>query len=129
MKYTVIAVIFAGVLISAAILLSGKDGASTYPADSKNVSIVNGKQVIEITAKGGYFPRQSSAQANIPTILKLATTGTFDCSSAIRIPSLNYSANLKPSGVTEIEIPAQQAGSTIQGLCAMGMYNFTISFN
>jgi hypothetical protein len=50
-------------------------------------------------------------------------------SSAVFIPSLNYRKNLQPSGVTEIEVPPQKAGTTLQGLCAMGMYNFTIKYN
>lgn len=36
--------------------------------------------------------------------------------------------NLPPSGTTDIEIPPQKAGAVVQGLCAMGMYNFSIKF-
>jgi hypothetical protein len=41
---------------------------------------------------------------------------------------MNYQKNLPPSGVTEIEIPPQEAGSTFEGLCGMGMYGFEIAF-
>jgi plastocyanin domain-containing protein len=58
----------------------------------------------------------------------MQTTGTFDCSSTLNIPSLNYQKNLPATGVTEIEIPPQPAGSTIEGLCGMGMYKFEIAF-
>lgn len=96
---------------------------------ASNVSVVDGKQYIDITAKGGYSPRNTFAQANVPTILKIDTNGTFDCSAAVKIPSLNYYTILPPSGTSEVEIPPQQPGSKIQGLCVMGMYNFSITFN
>lgn len=94
-----------------------------------NVSIVDGKQIIEIDAKGGYNPRKTAAKADIPTVLKIKTSGTFDCSSALVIPSLGYRKNLPPSGEILVDIPLQKAGSAIQGMCAMGMYNFTLDFN
>lgn len=94
-----------------------------------NVSIVDGKQIIEINAKGGYTPRTTTAKAGIPTVIKMTTNGSFDCSSAVSIPSLNYRKNLPQSGETFIDVPAQKAGTKLQGLCAMGMYNFSIYFN
>ncbi len=107
---------------------SGKDVSDTEQAVN-NVSIVNGKQIITINAKGGYSPRVTTAKADIPTVIKVATNGTFDCSSALAIPSIGYRENLSPSGATEIEVPSQKVGTTMQGLCAMGMYNFAIHFN
>jgi plastocyanin domain-containing protein len=96
---------------------------------SNNISIVDGKQIITIDAKGGYSPRVTTARADMPTIIKVATNGTFDCSSALTIPSLGYRTNLPPSGSTDVEVPPQKAGTTITGLCAMGMYNFSVNFN
>lgn len=134
MKATSISIIVAGFLIGVAILgwaillvSSGKTPESNTKAD--NISVVDGKQIIEIGAKGGYAPRVSTAKADIPTILRVQTRGTFDCSSALTIPSIGYRANLPPSGVTEIEVPAQKSGATLQGLCVMGMYNFKVQFN
>lgn len=128
MKATSISIVAAGLLIGGAILLvsSGKTLESNTKAN--NVSIVDGKQIIEIGAKGGYAPKVSTAKADIPTILRVQTRGTFDCSSALAIPSIGYRANLPPSGITEIEVPAQKSGATMRGLCAMGMYNFQIKF-
>jgi len=97
--------------------------------DINNVNIVDGKQVIEINAKGGYSPRITTAKAGIPTVIKMKTNGSFDCSSALVIPSLDYRNNLPLSGETLIDVPAQKAGTKLQGLCAMGMYNFLIEFN
>jgi len=85
------------------------------------------KQIIEITAKGGYNPRVSTAKAGIPTILRINTNGTFDCSSSIRIPSLGISKYLPQSGVTDIDLGINQTG-TLYGSCGMGMYPFQINF-
>lgn len=112
-----------------ALLRSIGTNTGTVANGQSNVSVIDGRQMIEISAKGGYAPRSTAAKAGMPTILNLKTSGTFDCSSAISIPSLGYRASLPPSGVTSVEIPPQPAGTTIKGVCAMGMYNFAVNFN
>jgi plastocyanin domain-containing protein len=92
-----------------------------------NVSIVDGKQIIEIRAKGGYKPTHSVAKAGISTILRLDTNGTFDCSASVRIPSMDISKNLPMSGTTDIDIGIQEVG-LFKGTCGMGMYPFDIKF-
>lgn len=84
-------------------------------------------QIIEITAKGGYSPRKSIAKAGIPTILRFNTNGTFDCSSSVRIPSMNIFKYLPQSGTTDIDLGTQQDG-VLNGSCGMGMYPFEIDF-
>ncbi len=93
-----------------------------------NVNIVDGKQIITITAKGGYSPKTTVAKANIPTVIRMETRSTFDCSSALTIPAVGYRGNLPPSGETDIDIPAQTPGTKINGICSMGMYRFTVNF-
>ena len=88
---------------------------------------MDGKQIIEMTAKGGYEPNKSVAKAGVPTILRFDTNGTFDCSSSVRIPSLNISQNLPISGKTDIDIGVQKVGN-FQGTCGMGMYPFEVKF-
>ncbi|MEI6480056.1 MAG: cupredoxin domain-containing protein [bacterium] len=92
------------------------------------VQIVDGKQIIEVVARGGYNPRDVVAKANIPTILRMKTSGTFDCSAAFVIPSLGIQKMLPQTGVTDIEIPSQTSGSNIAGTCGMGMYRLNINF-
>ncbi|MDO8522581.1 MAG: cupredoxin domain-containing protein [bacterium] len=92
------------------------------------VSIVDGKQIIDISAKGGYSPRVVLARAGIPSVLRVSTRGTFDCSSSLVIPKLQYQKFLSPTGTEEIPISPEQAQGTMQGLCSMGMYNFQIRF-
>lgn len=126
---TIIAVIIGGAFVVGAFVLS--QDKTTAPADvqtENNVTVENGRQIVTISAKGGYLPRISEAKADMPTTLRVDTNGTFDCSASLNIPSMNYQKNLPATGVTDIEIPAQKAGSTFEGLCGMGMYKFQIAF-
>lgn len=123
MKTTAISIVVAAILIGGAVMFSGGS------KDVNNVTTIDGKQIITINAKGGYSPNVTTAKAEMPTVIKVKTRGTFDCSSALTIPKLGYNKTLPPSGETEIEVSPQIAGTTIQGLCAMGMYGFKINFD
>jgi sulfite exporter TauE/SafE/copper chaperone CopZ len=104
------------------------DHSQNYsPVPANNVTIENGKQIVEIKARGGYTPRTSVAKSGLPTILRFNTSNTFDCSSSVRIPSLNISKSLPSSGLTDIELPNSSVG-TLRGTCGMGMYPFEIDF-
>jgi plastocyanin domain-containing protein len=127
MKATIISVIVAVVLIGGAFMLTRSGGDTSQVTNANNVNIVDGKQIIEISAKGGYQPRKSIAKAGIPTIIRFNTKGTFDCSSSVRIPSMNISKSLPQTGSTDIDIGSQKV-ATLQGTCGMGMYPFEVEF-
>ncbi len=111
------------------IFSSGLRKSKTDVVSVNNVSFVNGKQIISVRARGGYSPRVSLARADMPTVLRMETKGTFDCSSALIIPSIDYRGYLPQAGITEIEISPQKSGTTLKGFCAMGMYSFQVKFN
>ena len=92
-----------------------------------NVIIENGKQIIEIDARGGYTPRSSIAKAGLPTIVRFNTSGTFDCSASVRIPSLDIAQVLPQTGETDIDLGTPSLGP-LSGSCGMGMYPFDITF-
>jgi len=149
-KTTIASVIISGALIVGAVIMVGGSEKNNIPNPStktnvdvnakkdtnstsqkttitSNVTIVNGKQIIEINAKGGYYPQRSIAKAGIPTIIRFNTNGTFDCSSSIRIPSINVFKNLSLSGSTDIDVGSNSVG-VLQGSCGMGMYPFAVDF-
>lgn len=109
-------------------VVSAKPGADSGAVAAPTAAIIDGKQIIDISAKGGYSPRVVVAKAGVPTVLRVTTSGTFDCSASVVIPKLSYQKFLQPSGTEDIAISAEQAQGTLQGLCAMGMYNFQIKF-
>lgn len=123
-----IAMFFSGSLNTGGSVGAPRDGVSAEQGGINNVREEGGKQIIEITARGGYSPRVTEAKAGVPTIIRVKTAGTFDCSSALSLPSLGIRINLPPSGTKDIELPLQSSGSVLNGTCAMGMYNFQIQF-
>lgn len=128
---TALAIVFAGILIGGAILVTAPPqggGAGDDAGAQNNVAVENGTQYVDITAKGGYRPRNSTARAGMPTVLRMKTSNTFDCSIALSVPTAGFSEYLPQTGVTEIPLPAQQAGAIVRGTCAMGMYNFSVAF-
>lgn len=127
MKATIISILIALFFIGGALLITNNKSNDSIN-NINNVSIVDGKQIIEINAKGGYQPRKSLAKAGIPTIIRFNTKGTFDCSASIRIPSLGISKLLPQSGKTDIEIENPKSG-VLQGSCGMGMYWFEVEFS
>ena len=117
-------------IILAVVIFNKPEGTNPQTVKaSANVSVEKDNQTITILAKGGYSPRNTNAKAGLATTLKIQTNGTFDCSSALIIPSLKYRKNLPPTGETTVELPPQKPGTTIRGLCSMGMFNFTLNFN
>jgi len=124
-------IITLALMVSIGIIFSGKseNGSDQSAVQSaENVEIKNGVQYITINARGGYLPRISKAQANIPTKLIVKTNGTYDCSLSLVIRSIGYQKILSQTGEEIIDLQTPQAG-TLQGLCGMGMYNFAVNFN
>lgn len=128
-KIFVLSLTAAFVIMLIVLVVQGDPSASGSSPDSAAVaSVADGKQVVEIRAKGGYSPRVTRAKANMPTTIRVTTSGTFDCSSALVIPRIQYQGYLPPSDVTDIPVPPQNSGTVLQGLCAMGMYTFSVIF-
>jgi plastocyanin domain-containing protein len=126
MKSIIFSVLVAIMLVGGAYFITSK-GDDNAGSGGDNVSIVDGKQIIVINAKGGYQPRRSIAKAGLPTVIRFDTRGTFDCSSSVRIPSMKISKFLPQTGSTDIDIGSSTLG-TLSGSCGMGMYPFEVEF-
>lgn len=101
---------------------------STGTQSDQNVTMKDGVQYITINARGGYTPRITTADANIPTKLVVKTNGTYDCSLALVIREIGYQKVLPQTGEELIDLGSPDVG-TLQGMCSMGMYNFSVKFN
>jgi len=126
MNKTVSIIITLGLVIVIGIIFFG--GVENKSVEN-NVEIKNGIQYVTINAKGGYFPKISTAKADIPTKLIIKTNGTYDCSAALVIRSLGFQKILPQTGETEIDLGIPKKGEPLQGICGMGMYSFLINFN
>lgn len=127
MNKTISIIITLGLVIALGILFLESGSKSGEMISGQNVEVKDGVQFINVDAKGGFFPRKSVAKAGIPTILRFNTNGTFDCSSSIRIPSMNISQMLPQTGITDVNL-GNPAVAILQGTCGMGMYHFEIDF-
>jgi plastocyanin domain-containing protein len=131
MNKIALSIITIGLIIGIGIIFLGSKGSDNTASTQaiQNVEVRDGIQYVTIDAKGGYSPRVSSAQADIPTKLIVKTNGTYDCSSALVIRSIGYQKTLPQTGEEIIDIGTFKAGSSMQGMCSMGMYNFSVNFN
>jgi len=119
--------VLTGYLILRSSFVTAKNSVNSSPRTT--VFDSDGVQIIELTAKAGYSPSSISAKAGKDTILRVITNSTFDCSSALTIPKLGIRKNLPPTSTTDISLGSQDPGTKLAGTCAMGMYNFSLSFN
>jgi len=132
MNKITLSIITIALVIGLGIIFFGGSRNSSETASTQsgqNIEIRDGVQYITIDAKGGYSPRVSSAQADIPTKLIVKTNGTYDCSSSLVIKSLGYQKTLPQTGEEVIDIGTFKTGSSVQGVCSMGMYNFSVNFS
>ncbi len=129
MNKTVSIIIMAALVISIGIVFWGqsKNNLDSATGSAQNVEIKDGVQRVTIKARGGYFPKVSTAKAGIPTKLIVKTDGTYDCSAALVIRSIGFQKILAQTGEEVIDLGTPQVG-TLQGLCSMGMYNFAVNF-
>jgi len=124
-------IITLGLIIGIGIVLwstSKKENKSTENPIIQNVEIKDGIQYIAIEAKGGYLPRVSKAEADIPSTLIVKTNNTYDCSLALVIRSIGYQKMLQQTGEEMIDLGIRKKGDTLQATCSMGMYSFKIEF-
>ncbi len=126
---SIIITVALAIAIGIIILGGGDDTDPTTPSPGGNVTVADGLQYVTITAKGGYSPRVSEADAGLPTKLIIKTDGTYDCSLAVVIRSIGYQKTLSRTGEETIDIGTPEAGTSLQGTCSMGMYSFLVTFN
>lgn len=122
----VVTLLFGGYLIMTLVRSAQGVNVNTVETGENNVSVVDGVQMVDVRAKVGFFPKVSTVKAGIPTTLRVNTSGTFDCSSSLRIPSMNIAKNLPATGETEIALGILTPG-VIDGTCSMGMYPFQLN--
>ncbi len=128
-KNTIISIIISIAIIGGTLYFVSEKPTVSDSGDvtqSQNVEIRDGVQYVTVTAQGGYSPRMSVIQPNLPTKLIVKTNGTHDCSASLVIRSAGFQKILQPTGEEVIDLGTPKSGEKIQGVCGMGMYNFQI---
>ncbi len=130
-KLVIIFLVSLVIIVFSFYMLARLLGSSSGGSESvgANVTMENGTQVIAISAKGGYTPRQTNATAGLPTVIRVTTSNSYDCSVSLAVPKLRYQRFFQPSETVDIPVTAAQAAGKLSGVCGMGMYSFNINFN
>jgi sulfite exporter TauE/SafE len=96
-------------------------------AQASQVAVAEGEMVLYVQNEG-YFPQTLNAPAGKDFTLNLVTDQTYSCSRDFVIPALNFYELLPDTGTVQVDIPAQEKGSTLFFTCSMGMYTGRIVF-
>jgi len=91
------------------------------------VTAAEGEIVLNVE-NGGYSPAILKAPAGKDLTLNLVTNKTYSCARDFVIPDLNFYELLPDTGTVQVNIPAQEVGSTLFFTCSMGMYTGQIVF-
>ena len=131
-KSTIISLIISAALIGGTLYFISDRPTSSgggAVAQTQNVEVRDGVQYVTISAKGGYSPRVTEIKPGLPTKLIVKTDGTYDCSASLVIHSLGVQKILQPTGEEVIDLGTPKSGDQVQGICGMGMFNFSIKSN
>lgn len=96
-------------------------------AQANQPAPVEGEVVLYVQNEG-YFPQTLSAPAGKDFTLNLVTDQTYSCARDFVIPALDFYELLPDTGTIQVNIPAQEKGSTLFFTCSMGMYTGQIVF-
>jgi sulfite exporter TauE/SafE len=102
---------------------------SAPSAESPQPSAPEGTSELILNVEdNGYFPSTLKAPADKAFTLNLVTDQTYSCARDFVIPALDYYELLPDTGTVQVNIPAQEKGSTLFFTCSMGMYTGQIVF-
>jgi len=105
---------------------------SLFPSNNGSAPVAqapttNGDVILYVKNQG-YFPQTVGAPAGKDFVLNLVTNKTYSCARDFVIPALNVYQLLPDTGTVQVNIPAQEKGSTLYFTCSMGMYTGRIVF-
>lgn len=101
--------------------------AESAPAADSGQPVERGEIYLNVE-NSGYSPAVMTAPANTTLTLNLVTNETYSCARDFVIPRLNFYMLLPATGVMQMTIPPQKAGTTLFYTCSMGMYTGQIIF-
>ncbi len=84
-----------------------------------------GRQVVDITVKGGYSPNLIRVEAGAPVRLRFHRQENSDCTARVVFPDLRRSASLAAFGTTTLDLEIAEPGE-YGGACGMNMLHGTL---
>ena len=120
MNATEIAVVVGGIALIAAL--------AWYffgPRTAVGAQLEGGRQVVDITVRGGYSPNLVRIEAGKPVRLRFDRQENSDCSARVVFPDLRKSASLAAFGTTVLDLDITEPGE-YSWACGMNMLHGTL---
>jgi len=117
---TEIAVVLGGIAVIAAL--------AWYffaPRKAVGAQLEGGRQVVDITVRGGYSPNLVRIEAGKPVRLRFDRQENSDCSARVVFPDLRKSASLAAFGTTTLDLEITEPGEYAWA-CGMNMLHGTL---
>lgn len=81
----------------------------------------DGRQVVEVTIRGGYFPARIVARPGVPIRIAFRREDDDRCTERVVFSAPRLERHLASAGTTIVDLPAQPAGE-VRFTCGMGRY-------
>jgi Cu+-exporting ATPase len=95
------------------------------PRKAAHAQVEGGRQVIDITVKGGYSPNLVRIEAGTPVRLRFHREESSDCTARVVFPDLRKSASLAAFGTTTLDLSIDEPGE-YGWACGMNMLHGTL---
>ncbi|MDK3256640.1 heavy metal translocating P-type ATPase [Blastococcus capsensis] len=95
------------------------------PRKATHAQLEAGRQVVDVTVKGGYSPSLIRVQAGTPVRLRFHRQENSDCTARVVFPDLRKSASLAAFGTTTMDLAIDEPGE-YGWACGMNMLHGTL---
>ncbi|MDQ3502245.1 MAG: cupredoxin domain-containing protein, partial [Actinomycetota bacterium] len=95
------------------------------PRTATDARVEGGRQVVDVTVKGGYSPSLIRVEAGTPVRLRFHRQENSDCTSRVVFPNLRKSASLEAFGMTTLDLEIAEPGE-YSWACGMNMLHGTL---
>ena len=95
------------------------------PRTAVGAQLEGGRQVVDITVRGGYSPNLVRIEAGKPVRLRFDRQENSDCSARVVFPDLRKSASLAAFGTTVLDLDITEPGE-YSWACGMNMLHGTL---
>lgn len=95
------------------------------PQKAARAQVSGGRQVVDITVKGGYSPSLIRVEAGTPVRLRFDRQENSDCTARVLFPDFRKSASLAAFGTTTLDLDVPEPGE-YSWACGMNMLHGTL---
>ena len=95
------------------------------PRAATQAQVEGGRQVVDVTVKGGYSPSLIRVEAGTPVRLRFHRQENSDCTSRVVFPDLRKSTSLGAFGTTTLDLDIAEPGE-YSWACGMNMLHGTL---